>query len=89
MKNGHGVALILVNMQAEDCNFAKINIPPWVSFTFFKLYKRYQIVQRITNDLDNLASYLQLLEQQKIHYFIFGLKSKLILVLFMRQSQNL
>ena len=24
---------------AEACNFTKINIPPWVFFTFFKLYK--------------------------------------------------
>ena len=31
------------------CNFTKINIPPWVFFTFFKLYKWYQIAQHITN----------------------------------------
>ena len=30
------------------CNFTKSNIPPWVLFTFFKLCKWYQIVQRIT-----------------------------------------
>ena len=30
-------------------NFAKINTPPWVFFPFFKLYKQYQITQRITN----------------------------------------
>ena len=36
------------NTQAEACNFTKINTPPWVFFTFFKLYKWYQIVQRIT-----------------------------------------
>ena len=35
-------------MQAETCNFTKINTPPWVFFTFFKLLKCYQIVQRIT-----------------------------------------
>ena len=33
---------------AEACNFTKIKIPPWVFFTFFKLYKWYQIVQRTT-----------------------------------------
>ena len=33
---------------AEACNFTKINSPPWVFFTFFKLYKCYQIAQRIT-----------------------------------------
>ena len=29
------------------CNFTKINTPPWVFFTFFKLYKWYQNAQRI------------------------------------------
>ena len=43
MKNTHGGALILVKLQAS-----KINTPPWVFFTFFKLYKWYQIAQRIT-----------------------------------------
>ena len=28
------------------------------------------------NDVDNLARHLQLPKQQKIHYFIFGLKLK-------------
>ena len=31
------------------CNFNKINTPPWMFFTFFKLYKWYQTAQRITN----------------------------------------
>ena len=31
------------------CYFTKSNTPPWVFFTFFKLYKWYQIAQRITN----------------------------------------
>ena len=30
------------------CNFTKISTPPWVFFTFFKLYKWYQIAQRTT-----------------------------------------
>ena len=29
------------------CNFIKGNIPPWLFFTFFKLYKWYQIAQNI------------------------------------------
>ena len=33
---------------AETCNFTEINTPPWVFFTFFKLYKCYQIAQRTT-----------------------------------------
>ena len=48
VKNTHGGVLILVKLQAEACNFTKINTPPWVFFTFFKLYKWYQIAQRIT-----------------------------------------
>ena len=28
--------------------FTKSETPPWVFFTFFKLYKRYQIAQHIT-----------------------------------------
>ena len=38
-KNTHGRVLILVKLQAEAGNFTKINLPPWVFFTFFKLCK--------------------------------------------------
>ena len=48
VENTHGGVLILVKLQAEACNFTKINTPPWLFFTFFKLYMRYQIAQRIT-----------------------------------------
>ena len=37
-----------VKFSKEACNFTKINTPPWVFFTFFKLYKCYQIAKRIT-----------------------------------------
>ena len=37
-----------VDFKASACNFTKINTPPWMFFTFFKLYKLYQIGQRIT-----------------------------------------
>ena len=37
------------NRSKWACNFTKSNIPPWVFFMFFKLYKRYQIAQGITN----------------------------------------
>ena len=33
VKNIHGGMLILVKLQAEACNFTKINTPPWVFFT--------------------------------------------------------
>ena len=48
VKNTHGGVLLLVKLQAEACNFTKSKTPPWVFFTFFKLYKCYQIAQRIT-----------------------------------------
>ena len=32
----------------RSVNFTKINTAPWVFFTFFKLYKWYQISQRTT-----------------------------------------
>ena len=35
-------------MEEYYCNFTKSNTPPWVFFTFFKLYKCYQIAQGIT-----------------------------------------
>ena len=40
------------------------------------------------NELDNLARYLELPEQQKIHYFIFGLKPKLKQALLIWQPQT-
>ena len=37
VKNTHGGVLILVTLQAEACNITKIDTPPWVFFTFFKI----------------------------------------------------
>ena len=48
VKNTYRGVSILVNLQVSACNFTKINIRPWVFFTFFKLYKCYQIVQSAT-----------------------------------------
>ena len=45
----HGVVLLLVKLQAQTCNLTKSNTPLQVFFMFFKLYKWYQIAQRITN----------------------------------------
>ena len=33
----------------EECYFTKSNTPPWVFFTFFKLYEWYQIAQSTTH----------------------------------------
>ena len=39
----------LAKLEKHPCrNVTKINTSPWVLFKFFKLYKWYQIVQRIT-----------------------------------------
>ena len=36
---------------AKPCNFTKSDNCTWVFFTFFKLYKWYQIAQNISNEL--------------------------------------
>ena len=48
VKNTHGGVLLYY----ESCrflasNFTKNNTPPWVFFTFLKLYKWYQIAQSV------------------------------------------
>ena len=48
VKNTRGGVLFFVSLQAKACNFTKSNTLPWVFFTFFKLYERYQIAQRTT-----------------------------------------
>ena len=48
VKNTHGGVLLLAKLQASTRNFTKNNTSPWVFFTFFKLYKWYQIAQRTT-----------------------------------------
>ena len=45
MKNTHGGVLLLVQLQAEACNFTKSNTLLWVFFTFFNLNKWHQIAQ--------------------------------------------
>ena len=44
VKNTHEGMSLFVKSQAY---FTKSNTPPWVFFTFVKLYKWYQIAQRI------------------------------------------
>ena len=46
VKKSHGRVLLL-----KVCSFTKSSTPPWVFFMIFKLYKWYQIAQRITNVL--------------------------------------
>ena len=49
VKNTSWWVLLLVKLQAKACNFTESNTPPWVFFTFFKLYEWYQITQSITH----------------------------------------
>ena len=59
-KNTHGGVLLLVKLKTAACDLTKSNTPPWVFFTFFKLYKWYQIAQRITmNFLENYKKQLK------------------------------
>ena len=44
VKNTHGGMSVLIKLQVY---FTKSNSPLWVFFTFLKLYKWYQIAQRI------------------------------------------
>ena len=55
-----------------------------------KLHKLRQgsSLEAYINDIDNLARHLELPKQQKIHYFIFGLKPKLKQMLLIRQTQT-
>ena len=50
VKKTHGGVLLLVKLQAVSrlLDFTNSNTPPWVFFKLFKLYKWYQIEQRIT-----------------------------------------
>ena len=43
--------LLLVKLETKTCNFTKSNFSPWVFFTFFKLYKQYEIAQSVSYDL--------------------------------------
>ena len=38
VKNTRGKRSLLVKMQAKACTFIKNNTPPWVFFTFFKIF---------------------------------------------------
>ena len=55
-----------------------------------KLHELWQrsSLETYINDLDTLARHLELSEQQKIHYFIFGLKPKLKQAPLIRQPQT-
>ena len=44
----------------EECYFYKTNIPAWMFFMFFKLYRWYQVAQHIPFfNIDNIIDSLQ------------------------------
>ena len=51
----------------KACDFTKSNNPPWVFFTFFKLYKWYQIVQKITQTNLNCQTKFTTLSLRRSH----------------------
>ena len=55
-------SLLLYEIYVKACSFTKINTPPWVIFTFFKLYKWYQIAQGTT--------YIVIQKFDKGYYFV-------------------
>ena len=77
VKNTDSGVLLFVKLQVT-----KSNIPPWVFFTFFKLYKWYEIVQRITY---RLSLYMVLVLSSSLlasHNFIFVISSSVDLKAF-------
>ena len=48
----HGGVLLLKKLQGKSLQFTEIDTPPWVFFTFFELYKWYQIAQNITSEFN-------------------------------------
>ena len=67
VNNIHEGLLLLVKLQAEDCDFTKSNTPPWLFFTFYELHKWYQTAQSITytvsKKFEGGKEYLDLLDK--------------------------
>ena len=53
----------------------KFNTPPWVFFTFFKLYKWYQIVQRTTFTKRSIIRLININPFQASGFFLYPLKT--------------
>ena len=78
VKNTHSGVLLLVKLQAKAWNITKSNTPLWIFFTFLKLYKWYQIAQRITNKpveflvwrVDPITKHRVLVNNQRKDFFI-------------------
>ena len=47
VKNTYEGVLLLIKLEVKAWSFTKSNTPPWVFFTFLKLYKWYQIAYNV------------------------------------------
>ena len=57
-------------IKVECCSSTKINTPPWVFFTFLKLYKWYQIAQNITYNLLCTLCWRTYVQESKMYFQI-------------------
>ena len=71
LKNTHGGVFFVVKLQALAYNLTKNNTPPWEFFTFFNLYKWYQIAQSITYAFWAQWKYLKCLANLKMVKYNF------------------
>ena len=58
---------LFAKSQTSDCNFAESKTSSWVFFTFFKLYKWYQIAQSITRSTSKVYHGFQWWNRAKNH----------------------
>ena len=75
VKNTHSGVLLLVKLQALAWNFTKSNTPPRVSFTFFKLCKRYQIAPMHHSDQEQQLTRLLFAKSTAINDWAFWSKT--------------
>ena len=71
MKSTHGGMLLLKNLlaEAEAWNLTNCNTPPWVFFTFFKLYKWYWIMQSIIYNFNKFSKKTCQNSQKSFYFF--------------------
>ena len=59
---------LLRNMYRKSCPFQVFYTPPWVFFTFFKLYKCYEIAQLITNAIWKARSWAEIADPSNLSW---------------------
>ena len=90
MKNTHKGVLLLVKLQAETWNFTKSNTHPWVLFTFFKLYKWYQIPQSVNiSFLFSLKTFENFINTLKLRCCMILIELPIVIISEMGKRQKL